>query len=158
VGVDRTTGGTEASDTAAGGTAARGDGPRRFVYGYLALLLVGAIGSVELWPLTGWRLYVEPRKSTHPSWELEAVDTSGTEHAVTLYELPIAYRNTDRQLGDAASVVAERADALCREWLEAFRTHDPAFTTLRIYRTRIATRSGDKLTRALVHECRAGPA
>ena len=130
---------------------------RVFVYSFVALLLVAAIGSLEFWPVTGWRLYVEPRKPTHPSWELAALDAAGAEHAVSLYDLPIAYRNTDRQLGRTSDVPAARAESLCRLWAEAFRTRDEQVAGLRIYRTRIDARSGAPLTRRVIHACDAVP-
>ena len=129
-----------------------------FVYGFLAVLLVAAIGSLEYWPITGWRLYIEPRKSTHPSWELAAVDGADDEHPVSLYDLPIAYRNTDRQLGPSSDVEPEVADRLCRVWAAAFRERDTTVTSLRVYRTRIDTETGEPLRRRLVHECPAANA
>jgi hypothetical protein len=131
---------------------------RVFVYGFLAVLLVAAIASLELWPITGWRLYVEPRRPTHPTWELASVDANGAEHAVSLHDLPIAFRNTDRQLGRSSDVEPARADRLCRAWAAAFAARDEHIAALRIYRTRVDARSGDPLSRRVVHECTAAVA
>jgi hypothetical protein len=130
---------------------------RIFVYGFLTVLLVAALASLEYWPITGWRLYVEPRKATHPSWELTTVDDAGREHAVSLYDLPIAYRNTDRQLGPDGEVPSAVADRLCRAWAPAFHERDARMVALRISRTRIDTRNGEALRRQLVHECGTAP-
>jgi hypothetical protein len=126
---------------------------RVFVYGFLAVLLVAALASLEYWPITGWRLYIEPRQPTHPSWELTSVDDTGREHAVSLYDLPIAYRNTDRQLGPDRDVPPAVADRLCRAWAPAFRDRDDRMVALRVYRTRIDARSGKPLRKQFIHEC-----
>lgn len=121
---------------------------RGFVYVFLALVAVGAIGSFEYMPLTGFRLYHELRKPTHPSWELVTVDAGGSEHAASLYALPIGYRNTERQLGRSAEDLDhERAAEICRAWAGGFGA------PLRVYRSRIDARSGDALSRRLVVEC-----
>jgi hypothetical protein len=127
---------------------------RVFVYGFLALVLVCGLFALEYWPLTGWRLYHEPRKPTHPSWELALVDAAGDERTVTLYDLPVAYRNTERLLGRTAEVDPEQAARICAAWAEPFHTFDPDAEALRIYRTRIVARSGAPLSRQLVQACK----
>ncbi|MGQ0823680.1 MAG: hypothetical protein ACT4OX_01400 [Actinomycetota bacterium] len=129
---------------------------RHFVYGFLGLVLVSGLAALEYWPLTGFRLYHELRTPTHPSWELVVVDGAGTEHAASLYDLPIAYRNTERQLGRRADVDPARAAAVCAAWAAPFGERNPGAEELRIYRSRIVARSGESVSRQLVYTCPVG--
>jgi hypothetical protein len=128
---------------------------RVFVYSFLTLLLVCGVAGIERWPLTAFRLYADPRRPTHPSWELATVDDAGHEETATLYDLPVAYRNTDRQLGRTGEPEPARLDARCRAWAAAFHDRDANVVALRVYRSRIDARSGAHLTRRLVWTCEA---
>jgi len=115
---------------------------------FLAAVLVSAVASVELWPFTGFRLYHELRTRTHPAWELVTLAPDGREQRASLDDLGIEYRSTDRQLGrDPDALSPGRADEVCRAWAAGFGA------PVRIYRTRVDARSGDALSRRLVHEC-----
>lgn len=130
--------------------------PRRvrvFVYAFLGILVVAGIAPLEQWPLTGYRLYDDLRRPTHPTWELETVSFDDVEHEVSLYDLPIAYRNTDRHLGREGDPDFLRAAVVCRAWATAFRERDDEVKALRIYRTRVVARTGEKLSRRLVQAC-----
>ena len=149
-GVARVTGPTRTASATAPAT-------RVFVYALLALLLMCGVAGIERWPLTAFRLYADPRRPTHPSWELATVDEVGAERTASLYDLPIAYRNTDRQLGRSGDPEPERVDARCRVWAAAFRDRDVSVVALRVYRSRVDARTGDRLTRRLVWTCEAHP-
>lgn len=119
-----------------------------FVYAFLAVVLASAAASVELWPLTGFRLYHEVRRPTHPTWELVKLAPDGSEVQASLYDLGIGFRDTERLLGrDPDALDGARAHEVCRAWASGFGA------PLRIYRTRVDARSGERLTRRLVHEC-----
>jgi hypothetical protein len=121
---------------------------RGFVYAFLLLVAVCTIGAFEYMPLTGFRLYHELRKPTHPSWQLVTVDAAGAERPASLHTLPVAYHDTERQLGRSADDLDHaRAVEICRAWADAF--DDP----LRVYRARIDARTGHTLTRRLMVEC-----
>jgi hypothetical protein len=97
-----------------------GRGVRRFVYGFLAVFALCGLFSIELWPLTGWRLYSGVRTEERPSWRIVAVTPDGEER-VDLGALPLGWHNTDRLLNTFPDLSEGERDEICDAWAQPLR-------------------------------------
>jgi hypothetical protein len=134
---------------------------RTFVAVFLgAFVLCGLLG-LELWPLTGWRLFSQLRTDHQVTWQAAAVGAEG-ETQIRFAELPRAYRNFPLVMRTYSALPRAAQVEACRLWLEAARGSIPAATELRIYRVdwylsyRHGSRDGPPPRRTLLMTCSSG--
>jgi hypothetical protein len=108
-------------------------GVRVFVAVFLAAFLVCGLFGLELWPLTGWRLFSQLRTDHQVAWRATAVGEDG-EKQIRFAELPRAYRNFPLVMRTFSELPRAEQAAACRAWLEAARRERPGTRTLRLYR------------------------
>jgi hypothetical protein len=108
-------------------------GVRGFVAVFLSAFLLCGLLGLELWPLTGWRLFSELRTDRQVTWRATVV-AAGEETQIAFAELPRAYRNFPLVMRTFADMPAGRQAATCRAWLDAARREDADATEVRIYR------------------------
>jgi hypothetical protein len=108
-------------------------GIRVFVAAFLAAFVVCGLFGLELWPLTGWRLFSELRTDRQVAWRATAVHAEG-ETQVRFSELPHAFRNFSLVMRTFADLPRAEREAACRAWLEAARRERPEASAVRIYR------------------------
>ncbi|MEL7210307.1 MAG: hypothetical protein AAGK32_19095, partial [Actinomycetota bacterium] len=109
---------------------------RPAVYGFLAVFILCGLLSIEVWPLTGWRLYHERRTSDRSSWQLVAVDPAGEEATIHLGELPLGWRNTTKLLGEFDDLGPDGRDEVCDAWAAPRRDSGEPVAEVRVYRVR----------------------
>lgn len=134
---------------------------RAFVVAFLgAFVLCGLVG-LELWPLTGWRLFSQLRTDHQVAWQAAAVNTEG-EIQIRFGELPRAYRNFPLVMRTYSALPPADQVKACRLWFEAAQSQLPAATALRIYRIdwylsyRHGSRDGPPPRRTLLMSCGDG--
>ena len=134
---------------------------RAFVVAFLgAFVLCGLVG-LELWPLTGWRLFSQLRTDHQVAWQAAAVDTEG-ETQIRFGELPRAYRNFPLVMRTYSALPPADQVEACRLWFEAAQSQLPAATALRIYRIdwylsyRHGNKDGPPPRRTLLMSCGDG--
>lgn len=108
-------------------------GVRGFVVSYLAAFLVCGFLGLELWPLTGWRLFSELRTDRQIAWRATAVGEEG-EKQIRFEDLPHAYRNFALVMRTLSERPRAEQEAACRAWLDAVRRGRPDASTVRVYR------------------------
>lgn len=113
---------------------------RPVLYPFLAAVLVCGLLSIELWPLTGWRLYHERRGSERSSWQIVAVDPGGNETTIHLGQLPLGWRNTSKLIGEFPGMSPSERDAVCHAWTQPARDAGETVDRVRIYRVRSTLR------------------
>jgi hypothetical protein len=110
--------------------------PRRiriFVASFLAAFVACGLLDLELWPLTGWRLFSELRTDRQVAWRAAAVGDDG-ETQIRFAELPRAFRNFPLVMRTFSELPRSEQSAACRAWLEAVRREEPGTSAVRIYR------------------------
>lgn len=124
----------------AGARPATREGPSRrirvFAYGIIAAVLVCGLASIELWPLTGFRLFSQRRGDVVEGWSITAVSADGDEASIPFRELPVFARNTTKIVDGFDSLTEPERDDVCRTWAEAATSElgiDAA--RIRVYRT-----------------------
>jgi hypothetical protein len=114
------------SDVAA---AADEDAPPRgakvLVAVLLVLLLVPGLVGFDAWPLTGWRLFSLSRRATQTTWVIQAVEPGRAPRAVSLEDLPLAYRHAEWPMADLPGASGARRDDVCRALLGGVARVDP---------------------------------
>jgi hypothetical protein len=124
---------------------AEGRGVARWVrpalYGFLVVFLVVGLFSVEVWPLTGWRLYHERRGQERSSWQIVAVDAEGDEETIHLGALPLGWHNTSKIIGEFPSMSGSERDAVCGAWALPAREAGQSVEEVRVYRVRSTLRA-----------------
>jgi len=108
-------------------------GVRVFVGAFLAVFLVCGFLGLELWPLTGWRLFSELRTDQQIAWRATAVGEAG-ETQIRFEDLPHAYRNFALVMRTLSERPRAEQEAACRAWLDAVRRGRPDTSTVRVYR------------------------
>jgi hypothetical protein len=114
---------------------------RPTLFAFLGVFLACGLLSIELWPLTGWRLYHERRGAERSSWQIVAVDPQGAEETVRLDALPLGWHNTSRLIGEFEGMDDAARDSVCDAWAEPARTEGVEVTEVRIYRVRSTLRA-----------------
>lgn len=114
---------------------------RPVLYGFLAVFLLCGLLSIEVWPLTGWRLYHERRGAERSSWQIVTVDEDGDEATVHLGELPLGWHNTSRLINEFDDLSAERRDEVCDAWAQPARASGREVIEVRVYRVRSTLRA-----------------
>jgi hypothetical protein len=106
---------------------------RVFVAVFLAAFFICSVFGLELWPLTGWRLFSQLRTDHQVSWRATAVGEDG-EKQILFGELPRAYRNFPLVMRTLSELPPAEQAAACHAWLEAARHERPGTHTVRLYR------------------------
>lgn len=117
------------------------DRVRRFVYGFLAVLLVCALVGIEAWPFSAFKLFSARRDDERVSWRIVTVDPGGHEELVDLAALPIGYRNTTTVLREFEGMSPEGRDEVCRAWARPHVEGGVPVDHVRVYRR--TTRLGE---------------
>ena len=131
---------------------------RRALHAFLLVFAVCGLAHIELWPLTGFRLFSELRPAESPTWALAGVDSHGEEHAIELHDLPVAYRNTSKLLLGFPHRSAAARDAVCDAWELPLRAAGHDVAQVRIYRVVASVRpDGPPPHRHLAYECGSDP-
>jgi hypothetical protein len=107
---------------------------RRLVAVILALLIVPGVIGLELWPLTGWKLFSLARDDAQTRWVLDAVDGEGGTRTVSLEELPLGYRHAEWPMAELPGASTVRRDDVCQALLGAVVDVVPGTVELRIGR------------------------
>ncbi len=92
---------------------------RVFVYAFISAVLVCGLASLELWPLTGFRLFSQRRSDVTHGWSIVAVGADGREEPIAFRELPLYARNTPKLVDDFGDLDQRERDQRCRAWAEA---------------------------------------
>ena len=109
-------------------------GVRWFVRIFLAAFVTCAIFGIELWPLTGFRLFSHLRHEHVAAWQAETVDADGVAAPLELTELPRAYQGLGPVMDGFSSRSDGDRDDMCRAWLEEARRIRPGVREVRIFR------------------------
>ena len=127
---------------------------RRFVYGFLGALLVCGLASIEAWPFSAFKLFSAIRDGERESWQIVWVDPQDREDTISLYDLPVAYRNTTTLLREFESMSKDERNEVCDAWAQPLRERGRPVEHVRVYRR--TTSLGDEpppATRKLMWEC-----
>lgn len=126
---------------------------RWFVAGFLGVVVLCGLARLEVFPMSGFRLFSAVRHDVHQSWQLRAV-REDVETPIVLADLPVAYRNTSYILGDFDDMSASERDAVCRAWAKPARDRGEVVDAIRVYRVSTPLRpDGPPPTRQLRWEC-----
>jgi hypothetical protein len=106
---------------------------RAFVAVFLGAFVLCGLFGLELWPLTGWRLFSQLRTDHQVSWQAAVVGEDG-ETQVRFGDLPRTYRNFPLVMRTYSALSRMEQVEACRLWLEAARRELPGATAMRIYR------------------------
>lgn len=113
---------------------------RPVLYGFLAVFLICGLFSIEVWPVTGWRLYHERRGQERSSWQIVGVDAEGREETIHLGLLPLGWHNTSKLIGGFSSMTGSERDAVCDAWALPAREAGDSVELVRVYRVRSTLR------------------
>lgn len=134
---------------------------RAFVWAFLGLFTLTGLTGLEIWPLTGWKLYIEVREAERTSWQILTVDDEGREEAADFERLPIAYRKAHSLVRTFPALAGSERNGVCLAWAEALHEHDPSVVGVRVYEARTRVPAGPDAPREaprerqLVHACEA---
>lgn len=131
----------EDSDATAPGEGSVASWVRPALYGFLTVFLVCGLLSIEMWPVTGWRLYHERRGQERSSWQIVALDEDGEESTIDLGALPLGWHNTSKLIGEFPSMDAEGRDEVCDAWAQPAREAGESVDRVRVYRVRSTLRA-----------------
>ena len=152
---------SERSDApAAEGPEAVSAATRWFVRGFVALFVLCGVLGLELWPLTGFRLFSHVRLEHQTAWQATTVGPDGREHDFRFGTLPAAYRGFGLILHAYGELPAPTRRALCGAVLAEIRREPGSedVRSLRIYRASwdALPRAGDRparVRRSLAYVC-----
>jgi hypothetical protein len=105
---------------------------RRFVAGLLALLCVPGVIGLDLWPLTGWRLFSANRQPTQVRLVLEAIAADGSVSVVDPDDLPYGFRNMEFALLQLPEASDAKKAEVCRVLLDAAAVARPGTVAVRV--------------------------
>jgi len=119
---------------------------RAFVAVFLAAFIVCGVGGIELWPLTGWRLFSVSRQRLDVGWSAMTVDMRGREAPLPLGRMPISYRGAALLVGRFARMKDADREALCEVLVAGANRVGARAVSLRIYRVEVdhSIRSGKR--------------
>ncbi|WP_157465474.1 hypothetical protein [Cellulomonas sp. Leaf395] len=98
---------------------------RAVTWSVLAVMAVVAVGQLELWPLTAFRLFSETRTADQTRLELVAEHRDGTDQPLLVSETNPVVVTTDRQFGDLPGESEEVQREMVLAWLSVSGV-DPA--------------------------------
>lgn len=94
---------------------------RLWVVVFLAAFAICALGGIEAWPLTGWRLFSEMRHEKERSWQATIVRAGGGETPMPFRAMGRAYGHAPQVLPALPTLPRARRDAVCSAWLARAR-------------------------------------
>lgn len=139
-------------------------GTRIAVYLFLVAFCVAGLVGIELWPLTGWRLFSQPREAHSISWQAVTLDGSGSESPIPFGRFSRGYWGSRHVLTGFAALQPAQQAAVCTTWGRALAELGVGYETIRIYRVdvdhsiRQDNRRAGPVDRTLRFECRDGVA
>ncbi len=135
---------------------------RAFVWVFLGLFTLTGLTGLELWPLTGWKLFIEVREPERTSWQILTVDEEEREGIADFERLPVAYRKAHVLVETFPGLDTSERNEVCRSWAAVLHDHDASIAGVRIYEARTRVPPGPDapreapLSRDLVHQCEVG--
>jgi hypothetical protein len=132
----------------------------RLLLGVGALLfVVAAVGNLNLWPLTGWRLFSTVRGPTQAGWEAVVVSRDGAEQPLPFHRLPRGYRGGLHVLQEFPRLPDDERRSVCSAWLDGVRGVGLDVAAVRVVRTRSTVSLGGSpptttKARETYYECR----
>jgi hypothetical protein len=125
---------------------------------FLVVFAAMAVSKVEAWPFTAWRLFSERRGPVSVAPRPYAVSSTGTETAINLGALPVAYRQVNRLLVKFGSYSEKERRDLCDGLAEGERNAGHDLAGIRIYRVTSHSHIKDgepvtRSTRKLLYTC-----
>lgn len=109
---------------------------RYFVTALTGLIVVFAASDVEVWPLTGWRLFSTLRDETQTEWVAEATNANGESRIVSYEELPLGFRNAAWVVDNLPDASADEREDVCQAILDAILDVEPETVDVRVARNR----------------------
>jgi len=134
---------------------------RAVVAVFLAAFVVCGFGGIELWPLTGWRLFSGSRQPLDIGWSAVTVDARGHEAPLPLGRMPISYRGAALLVGRFARMKDADREALCEALVAGANDTGEHAVAIRIYRVQVdhSIRQGKRAApgrSTLAYECGNG--
>jgi hypothetical protein len=127
---------------------------RRALHVFLLLVAVCGLAHIELWPLTGFRLFSEVRQAEREGFEIVAVDPAGVERPIDLHALPAAFQGTTREIPALLRAGQHRRDEACAAWAAPERAAGRAVAEVRVYEVVESVRpGGPPAARTLAFRC-----
>jgi hypothetical protein len=129
------------------------------VAGFLASFGVAGLLGLEVWPLTGWRLFSELRHEHQVAVRAFVVRSDGTESGLPFWRLPPGYRGSEQVLQSYLELPEPDREAVCATWTSALRALEIEVTAIRVYRVewdlsrRESSRAADPSDRTLLDTC-----
>ena len=119
---------------------------RWFVRIFLGLFVVCSIFGIELFPLTGFRLFSRLRTEQRITWVADTVSSTGGETPLWFTDLPRAYQGFPLIMPGFELIAASKKAAMCAAWLTAARSVRPHVVAIRFYRLtwRVLPRAGNR--------------
>jgi len=131
---------------------------RWFVHAFLLVFAVCGLGRLEVFPFSGFRLFSAVRSVERHSWQIRAVDSEGTESAIVLHDLPVAYRNTTTLLRGFDELSSSERDPICAAWVTPRRDEGDDVAFVRIYEVVTTLRpDAPPPRRSVAYECGRAP-
>jgi hypothetical protein len=112
--------------------------PRRIRSGirvFLALFILTGLFEVQVWPLTGWKLFSHLRSVESSSLATMVVDRSGRTRPFDIGSMP-AFRNFSSIAPAFEKLSAVSEAGVCRAWLSSVQRVQPNVVGLRVLRVR----------------------
>jgi hypothetical protein len=131
---------------------------RWLVRSFVALFIVCGVVGLELWPLSGFRLFSHLRHEHQTAWTARAVDQAGRERAVRFASFPAAFRGFGLIMQRFQELAPNERRRTCRTWLDQARRVQGPVQALRMYRLSwdALPRDGDRpasVIRTLTYAC-----
>ena len=133
---------------------------RWFVRIFLASFVACAVFGIELFPLTGFRLFSHLRHEQRATWIADTVGANGGETQLWFTDLPRAYQGFSLVMPRFEGLSPSAKAATCRAWLLEARHVRAQVVAIRFYRITwpLLPRAGDRparhVSRALGYACR----
>ena len=107
---------------------------RIVTFGFVALILAVSFAGLELWPLSGFRLFSMVRTPEQVSWQLRAVDATGGETTMDLTRLP-PYDSGSLQVTQQLSTMpVPQQQAIMAAWMHGLGMDPDRYSSVRLYR------------------------
>ena len=116
---------------------------RIVTFGFVALILAVSFAGLELWPLSGFRLFSIVRTPEQVSWQLRAVDATGAETTMDPTRLP-PYDSGSLQVTQQLSTMpVPQQQAIMAAWMHGLGMDPDRYSSVRVYRVdgQVPTRS-----------------
>ena len=135
---------TTASTSDAGRSVAEVARARIVTFGLVGLIVTASLAGLELWPLSGFRLFSMVRSSDQVSWQLRAVDSAGVETTLDLSLLPPHDSGALQATQRLATMDLAEQQGVMLAWLEDLGLDPGRFSVVRVYRVdgQVPTGSG----------------